>query len=223
MRSFFRIKISCSCWLQVVFNFGSENGEDQLKSHPVNFLDETVPNNLKLKVIHTFVQKCVWKMIFSFLCKNLRNSPPLKLCSAQHFHPGGTWNGVKLCHWRWLDAVTRAEEGPLSYSVVVGGWTSLGPTTTTNQTLHPSLNPFDKQPRTQSWELHIVGKWVAIFPAGSKRNRNFYEGGSEIGFFEEHGSLVENPDGACRSVPQFCLAWAAVWSDAVQILWSPWA
>ena len=154
----------------------------QLKSHPLNFLDEEIPNNLKLKVIHTFVQKRVWKMIFSFLCKNLRNSPPLKLCSAQHFHPGGTWNGVKLCHWRWLDAVTRAEEGPLSYSVVVGGWTSLGPTTTTNQTPHPSI-PFDKQPRTQSWELHIVGKWVAIFPAGSKRNRKFFKGGSEIGFF----------------------------------------
>ena len=181
MRSFFRIKISCSCWLQIVFNFGSENREEQLKSHPVNFLDERVPNNLKLKVIHTFVQKCVWKMIFSFLCKNLRNSPPLKLCSAQHFHPGGTWNGVKLCHWRWLDAVTRAEEGPLSYSVVVGGWTSLGPTTTTDQTPHPSipltsnqgLNPGNYTLWESEWQFFQRARSAIAIFQGWKRDRFF--------------------------------------------------
>ena len=133
--------------------------------------------------------------------QELKETAHLSGC-AQHFHRG-TWNGVKLCHWRWLDAVTRAEEGPLSYSVVVGGWTSLGPTTTTNQTLHPSLNPYDKQPRTQSWELHIVGKWVAIFPAGWKRNRNFFEGGSEIVVFQ--GARI-----ACRESRRCLSVGAAV-------------
>ena len=165
-----------------------------------------------------FMHFCAWNMISSFLCKNVKKQPTSRAVHST-FTERGTWNGVKLCHRRWLDAVTRAEEGPLSYSVVVGGWTSLGPTTTTDQTLHPSI-PFDKQPRTQPCELHIVGKWVVIFPADWKFNRNFSRLEARSGFFEKHGSVVENPDGACRSVPQFCLAGAAVWSDAVQIIWS---
>ena len=102
----------------------------------------------------------------------------------------------------------------MSYSVVVGGWTSLG--ATTDQTLHPSilltsnqgLNPGNYTLWESEWQFfQRAGSAIAIFT----------KVGSEIGVFEEHGSLVENPDGACRSVPQFCLAWAAVWSDAVQI------
>ena len=153
---------------------------------------------------------------FFISLQELKKTAHLSGC-AQHFHRG-TWNGVKLCHWRWLDAVTRAEEGPLSYSVVVGGWTSLGATTTTDQTLHPSilltsnqgLNPENYTLWESEWQFfQRAGSAIAIFTRGR----------SKIGFFKEHGSLVENPDGACRSVPQFCLAWAAVWSDAVQILW----
>ena len=141
-------------------------------------------------------------MLCSFLCKNLRNSPPLKLCSAQHFHPGGTWNGVKLCHWRWLDAVTRAEEGPLSYSVVVGGWTSLGPTTTTDQTPHPSipltsnqgLNPGNYTLWESEWQFfQRAGSAIAIFSRG----------GSEIGVFQ--GARI-----ACRESRRCLSVGAAV-------------
>ena len=66
----------------------------------------------------------------------------------------------------------------------------------------PSLNPFDKQPRTQSWELHIVGKWVAIFPAGSKRNRNFTRVEARSGFSRSTDRLSRIPTvlvGRCRS------------------------
>ena len=157
-------------------------------------------------------------MISSFLCKNSKKQPTSRAVHST-FTERGTWNGVKLCHWRWLDAVTtRAEEeGPLSYSVVVGGWTSLGPTT--NQTPHPSilltsnqgLNPGNYTLWESEWQFfQRAGTAIAIFQEVEARS----------GFFKEHRSLVENPDGACRSVPQFCLAWAAVWSDAVQILWS---
>ena len=169
-------------------------------------------------------------MLCSFLCKNLRNSPPLRLCSAQHFHSGGTWNGVKLCHWRWLDAVTRAEEGPLSYSVVVGGWTSLGPTTT-------------KLPIPQSlWQATKdsilgtthCGKVSGNFSSGLEAQSQFLRGWKrDRGFSRSTDRLSRIPTvlvGRCRSfvwpgqqygVTQ-CKYFHQSWtlSETVQILWS---
>ena len=135
---------------------------------------------------------------FFISLQELKETGHLSGC-AQHFHRG-TWNGVKLCHWRWLDAVTRAEEGPLSYSVVVGGWTSLGPTT--DQTLHPSilltsnqgLNPGNYTLWESEWQFfQRAGSAIAIFTRG----------GSEIGVFQ--GARI-----ACRESRRCLSVGAAV-------------
>ena len=173
-------------------------------------------------------------MLCSFLCKNLRNSPPLRLCSAQHFHPGGTWNGVKLCHWRWLDAVTREEEGPLSYSVVVGGWTSLGPTTTTDQTPHPSIPLTSNQGLNPGNYTLQCGKVSGNFSSGLEVQSQFFRGWKrDRGFSRSTDRLSRIPTvlvGRCRSFvwpgPQYgvtqCKYFHQSWtlSETVQILWS---
>ena len=138
-------------------------------------------------------------MLCSFLSKNLRNSPPLGLCTA--LSPRNLERGKTLP----LAMTGCRHEGRRGAFVLLGSrwWVDQSWTHHHHRPNAPSLNPFDKQPRTQSWELHIVGKWVAIFPAGWKRNRNFYEGGSEIGVFR--GARI-----ACRESRRCLSVGAAV-------------